>query len=124
MLESIPAAILVGIFLGFLSGLGIGGGSLLILWLTLVLDMPQDLSATINLMFFVPSALIACIFRFQQGQLNVRKISPALIGGMITAILFTWISESLDTSILKKPFGILLLVTGIRELLYRPRKAK
>ena len=39
MLESFPIALLVGAILGFLSGLGVGGGSLLILWLTLVLDM-------------------------------------------------------------------------------------
>ena len=124
MLDSIPVIIIVSALLGFLSGLGIGGGSLLILWLTLVLDMPQNVASTINLMFFVPSALIACIFRFRQGRLDMRKILPASIGGITGAILFTWISNSLDSSILKKPFGILLLITGIKEILYRPRKAK
>ena len=37
MLESLPVALIVGTLLGFLTGLGVGGGSLLILWLTLVL---------------------------------------------------------------------------------------
>ena len=124
MLDSIPVTIIVGALLGFLSGLGIGGGSLLILWLTLILGMPQDLASTVNLMFFVPSAFIACLFRFRQGKLEIRKLLPALIAGMISAGIFTWIASSVDTSILKKPFGILLLVTGARELLYRPRNAK
>ena len=124
MLDSIPVTIIVGTILGFLSGLGIGGGSLLILWLTLVLGMPQPLASSINLMFFVPSAFIACTFRFRQGKLEIRKILPAFIGGIISAVIFTWIASSIDTSILKKPFGILLLVTGARELLYRPRNAK
>lgn len=124
MLESISVAIITGTLLGFLSGLGIGGGSLLILWLTLALDMPQDLAATINLMFFVPSAFIACFFRFRQGKLDIRKIFPAMLAGVISAVIFSWFGSTLDTTILKKPFGILLLVTGIRELLYRPRKAK
>lgn len=124
MLESIPVTIIVGTLLGFLSGLGIGGGSLLILWLTLVLNMPSELASTINLMFFLPSALIACFFRFRQGKLDIRKLIPALIAGVISAVIFSWIGSMLDTSILKKPFGILLLATGLRELFYRPRKAK
>lgn len=124
MLESIPVTIIVATLLGFLSGLGIGGGSLLILWLTLVLGMPQDLASTINLMFFVPSAFIACLFRFRQGRLDIRKILPALIAGIASAVVFSWIGSSLDTTILKKPFGFLLLITGLRELFYRPRKPK
>ena len=42
MLESLPIVLIVGTVLGFLSGLGIGGGSLLILWLTIVLGMEQS----------------------------------------------------------------------------------
>jgi uncharacterized membrane protein YfcA len=124
MLESIPITIIVATLLGFLSGLGIGGGSLLILWLTLMLDMPQELASTINLMFFVPSAFIACFFRFRQGKLDIRKIFPAMLAGVISAIIFSWIGSMLDASILKKPFGVLLLITGLRELFYRPRNAK
>ncbi len=124
MLESIPVSIAAGAVLGFLSGLGIGGGSLLILWLTLVLQMPHDLAATVNLMFFVPSALIACLFRFKQGKLDIKRILPALIAGCAGAALFSMVSARIDTDLLRKPFGILLLVTGIREIFYRPRKDK
>ena len=124
MLESTPVSIVIGSVLGFLSGLGIGGGSLLILWLTLILQMPQTLAATINLMFFIPSALIACLFRFKQKKLDIKRILPALIGGCAGAILFSIVSSRIDTELLRKPFGILLLITGVREIFYRPRKAK
>ena len=124
MLESIPVFVAAGAILGFLSGLGIGGGSLLILWLTLVLQMPHSLAAAINLMFFVPSALIACLFRFKQGKLDIKRILPALIAGCTGAILFSLLSARIDTGLLRKPFGILLLLTGIREVFYRPRKDK
>ena len=124
MLESIPVAIAAGAVLGFLAGLGIGGGSLLILWLTLVLEMDPATAGTINLMFFIPSAVIACLFRFKQGKLDLKRIIPALIGGCAGAILFTLLRNGIDASVLRKPFGILLLLTGIRELFYRPRKAK
>lgn len=124
MLESMPVAIAAGAVLGFLAGLGIGGGSLLILWLTLVLQVDHTTAGTINLMFFIPSAVIACLFRFKQGKLDLKRIVPALIGGCAGAILFTLLRNGIDASVLRKPFGILLLLTGIRELFYRPRKAK
>lgn len=124
MLESMPIAIAAGSLLGFLSGLGIGGGSLLILWLTLILDFPQETARAINLMFFIPSALISCLFRLKQGTLDIKRILPALAAGCTGAVLFTLLSERLDASLLRKPFGILLLLTGIRELFYRPRKDK
>lgn len=114
----------VSILLGFLTGLGIGGGSLLILWLTLALRQPQEVARGINLLFFLPSALIACLFRRKQGTLDLRKMLPAMLAGAAGAAVFTFISAGLDTEALQKPFGILLLLTGARELLYRPRNAR
>ena len=124
MLNTTPVLIAAGTILGFLSALGIGGGSLLILWLTLVMQMTHDLAGTVNLMFFIPSALIACLFRFRQGKLDIKRILPALIAGCAGAVLFSCLRIRIDTESLKKPFGVLLLLTGVRELLYRPRKAR
>ncbi len=124
MLDSFPFLVFVATLLGFLSGLGVGGGSLLILWLTLVIGESQDISRNVNLLFFIPCALIASIFRWKQGALNVKKIFPAIIAGCLSAGCFSLLGTYLDTALLKKAFGILLLITGLRELLYRPRKAK
>ena len=124
MLESIPFIIIVSTTLGFLSGLGVGGGSLLILWLTLVANMSQDTARSINLLFFLPTALISSLFRWKKGTLPFQKILPAILGGIAAAILFSWVSSHISSEVLRKPFGVLLLVTGIRELLYRPRKPK
>ena len=124
MLESIPVCIIVGTALGFLAGLGVGGGSLLILWLTTVLNIEHPVARSINLMFFIPSAIIASVFRWKQGTLNIKKVLPAIITGCIAAACFSFISKKLDISALKKLFGILLLITGLREVLYRPRKAR
>lgn len=124
MLNSIPFNIIVGAVLGFLSGLGVGGGSLLILWLTLIVQMPQETARCINLLFFLPTALIASLFRWKRGKLAVKKVLPAMLGGVVGAVLFTWISRHISSDALRVPFGILLLITGLRELFYRPRKAK
>ena len=122
MLENYPVSILIGTVLGILSGLGTGGGSLLILWLTLGSGMTQPESRAINLMFFIPSALVACLFRWKQGRLDVKKVLPAIIAGSIASGVFTFLSRDMDTAMPQKLFGGLLLLTGIKELLYKPKK--
>lgn len=114
--------IIVGTVLGFLSGLGIGGGSLLILYLTLVLDMEHSAARGINLLFFLPCACIASAMRWKEGSVDLKKIWPAIAAGCAGAAVFTWIGTQADVEILKKWFGWLLLVTGVRELLYRTQK--
>lgn len=122
MLESLPVILIVGTILGFLSGLGIGGGSLLILWLTMALNMDPGTARGINLLFFIPSALAACFFRIRQGRLNLAKILPAILSGCIAAAIFSWLSTVVDASVLKKLFGLVLIAAGLRELFFRPGK--
>lgn len=122
MLDSFPVALVVGTALGFLSGIGVGGGSLLILWLTLVLEMEHPQARTVNLLFFLPSALIASFFRWKQGALNIKKILPAILAGCFAAGFCSWISTLFDTELLKKLFGGLLFITGIRELTFGTKK--
>ena len=121
MLSSFSVAVLIGTVLGILSGLGTGGGSLLILWLTLAQNLPQSEARAINLLFFIPSALIACLFRWKQGRLDIKKVLPAVLAGSVSAAIFAWFGSSWDSQLLKKIFGILLLITGTRELLYKPK---
>ena len=124
MLNSIPVCLTVGCVLGFLAGLGVGGGSLLILWLSLVVGIDHSIARIINLMFFIPSAIIASLFRWHQGKLNIRAILPAIVAGCISAGCFSMLRKYIDIDFLRKLFGILLLLTGIRELLYKPTKKK
>ena len=120
MLKAFPMEVLMGTVFGFLSGLGIGGGSLLILWLTLVLRMDQTIVRGINLLFFLPAAAIACFFRSRQGTLNIRKLMSVIIAGCIGAILGNALGTALDAALLKKSLGILLLFTSVRELTWKP----
>lgn len=121
MVDSFFISTVVGTVLGFLSGLGVGGGSLLILWLTAVLGMPQTEARSINLLFFLPAALISCLFRWKQGQVDLRKIFPAILAGCTGAALFSLIGVHMGLELLKKLFGGLLILTGLRELAYRAK---
>ena len=112
---------LVGAALGFLSGLGVGGGSLLLLWMTLVLGADPAQARVMNLMFFLPSALIATAFRWRQSKPNWHHILPAAGAGLLGAVIGNLLSPILPRDLLKKAFGVLFLVSGVREICYRPK---
>ena len=122
MLESFPVALVVSVILGFLAGLGVGGGSLLVMWLTLVVGIDHPQARIINLMFFIPAAIISSLFRWKQGSLDFKKVIPAIIAGCLAAAAFSWLARYLELDILKKIFGGLLLFAGLREILYKPKK--
>lgn len=113
-------SIAVGAVLGFLSGLGIGGGSVLMLWLTLIAELPPEQARCINLLFFIPCALICTLFRFRQGSLPLKKLLLPTLLGCAAAAGASFLRLRLDTALLKKLFGALLLFTGLREVFYRP----
>ena len=121
MLESLPVSLAVGVVLGFLSALGIGGGSLLILWLTLVLGWAPDRARSVNLLFFLPSALVSTWLRRKQGSLDLRQLLPGILAGCLGAWSMSLLRQGLDPESLRVPFGMLLLAAGIREVLY-PKK--
>lgn len=110
----------VGTLLGFLAGLGTGGGSLLILWLTVVQEELYDTARNMNLLFFLPGAVAASFLRGKQGSVPFRKILPAIISGCAAAALFSFLGKETELSLMRKLFGVLLLFTGARELLYKP----
>lgn len=122
MLSTLPFILLISTVFGFLAGIGVGGGSLLIMYLTLLLNVPYPQARILNLLFFLPSAVVASLFRWKQGKLDLKKVLPAIIAGCIGAAVFSQVSKHTDISLLKKAFGVLLLITGIRELLYKPRQ--
>ena len=120
-MDSFPVTLLIGTILGFLTGLGIGGGSLLMVWLTAVLGLEAATARSINLLFFVPAALVACAMRIKQGHLKVKPLLPAIIAGCAAAAIFSFVSTILNVEILKKLFGIILLAAGLRELFYKSK---
>lgn len=114
--------VLVGAILGFLSGLGVGGGSLLMLWLTLVSGTSQADARVMNLMFFVPCALIATLFRWRQSKPDWKLILWAVAGGLIGALAGNFLHSRMDLELLRKALGVLFLICGAKELFYRERK--
>ena len=101
---------------GILASLGLGGGMILILYMTLIAGMNQLTSQGINLLFFIPIAFAALILHTRNRLVRWKKIIPAIICGCITAVAGTFIARSVGNEYMTTIFSVFVLITGIREL--------
>ena len=113
--------LIVGTVLGLLAGIGTGGGSLLLLWLTAVRGIPPEEARTVNLLFFLPSALMATVLRKGRARPSYKSLVPAIAAGCVAAAAASLLGRNVDTALLKKLFGGLLIAAGTREVLYRDK---
>lgn len=109
-------AALAGAVTGVLSGFGVGGGSLLLIYMTSFAGVPQALAQGINLLYFLPTAATALPAHFKNGYVEKAVLLPAIGAGLVCAALTAWAATALDVGILRKCFGVFLIVIGLREL--------
>lgn len=121
MLKFVPA-VLAGLVCGVLSGFGIGGGSLLMVWLTAVLSMEQRTAQGVNLLYFLPTAACSLIFHVKNKQIIWKAVIPAVIAGCLTAIPGAVLAGNLDTALLRKLFGGFLVLVGLSEVFLKGKK--
>ncbi|MBS6215667.1 MAG: sulfite exporter TauE/SafE family protein [Clostridiales bacterium] len=114
-------AVLVGGLTGILSGFGVGGGTLLLLYLTAVAGIPQHLAQGINLLYFLPTAATALFSHVRNGYVDKKTAAPAILAGLAGTALAAWVATGLEVELLHRCFGGFLLVVGVRELFARPR---
>lgn len=115
-------SVAAGAACGILSGFGIGGGSLLMVWMTAVLQMEQRTAQAINLLFFLPTAAASLVFHVKSGQVMWRATVPAVLAGLVTAALSAWAATMMDAHALRKIFGVFLLFVGVSEIFRKPKK--
>ncbi len=113
---------LCGLGASILSAWGVGGGTLLLLVMTLFLGVDQRTAQGINLLFFLPTASTALICHARGGYLDKPTLKAAIPAAVIAALAGAWIATALDVELLRKPFGVYLLLSGV-SLLW-PQKKK
>ena len=117
-------AIAAGLVCGVLSGFGIGGGTLLMVWMTALMSMEQKIAQGVNLLFFLPTAAAALILHAKNRVLVWRAIVPAAIAGCATAVLGALLAAHVDTELLRKLFGGFLVLVGLSEIFWKGTKTK
>lgn len=108
--------IIFGIIAGIISSLGMGGGTILILLLTIFMGLDQHVSQATNLIFFIPTSITAIIINIKNKKINWKISWQIIIYGIIGAIIGSIISTRLQTNNLKKIFGIFLLMISFFQI--------
>ena len=108
--------LLAGTVTGVLSGFGVGGGTLLLVYMTVFAGLDQHLAQGINLLYFLPAGLMALPAHWKNGYIKKPVLLPAIGAGLVLAALAAWVATTLDVGILRKCFGAFLLVIGTMEL--------
>lgn len=98
---------------GILSAWGIGGGTLLLLVLTLGFGVEQETAQGVNLLYFLPTAAAGLWFHRRRGLLEGALVRQAVPWGLVTAAAGAWAATVVDTGLLRRALGVLLLWAGV-----------
>ena len=109
---------------GFLGAMGFGGGGILIIYLTQILGYGQLKSQGINLIFFIPSAIVALIIHIKNGLIKTKEILPFIIAALPGVALGLYLTTVISSKILADIFGALLILMGIKEFFSKKDKQK
>lgn len=115
---------LAGAVSGLLGAMGMGGGGVLVIWLTLGEGMEQAPAQGLNLLLFIPCAVPALVSYSRKKLIQWRALALCVFTGLAGALLGVWLSALLEPSLLRKAFGAMLLLMGLRELLPQTGRQK
>lgn len=113
---------LIGLLMGILSGMAIGGGTLLVPALVILLNTEQHTAQGICLAVFIPTAIVAVITHYKQKNINMRLAVYLALGSVAGAAVGATLANKLDAEILRNIFGIFLIIMGCYELLGKTKK--
>ena len=108
--------IIAGIVSGVVSGAGMGGGTILILILSNFMGVDQHLAQSANLIFFIPTSIVAIIIKFKQKLIDYKLGIIIGIVGSIGAFIGAKLALNINSNDLKKYFGIFLLLIAFYEI--------
>ena len=106
---------LIGLASGIVSGMGIGGGTVLIPALAIFLNSEQHAAQGANLVFFIPTAVIALVVHIRNRMVDIKTALPIIIAGLAGALAGSAFASVLSGMALRRWFGVFLLAMGLYE---------
>ena len=108
--------ILAGVASGIISGLGIGGGVILIPILVMLLNVAQQTAQGVNLLYFIPTAIIALVIHFKNKLVDKKLAVILAISGILGALAGSFVAVRMQNGVLQKIFAGFLLIIGLVEI--------
>lgn len=115
---------LISLIISTLSGMGVGGGGLLVIYLTLIQNVEQLISQGANLCFFVATAIASTIYNSLKKKIYWKTTFVLSTVGIIFSIFGVWIAGKINPYFLRKIFGIMLIISGSFSLISAFSKKK
>lgn len=107
----------VGVIGGVLGGMGMGGGTLLIPMLTIFFSVEQHTAQAVNLIAFIPMAVIALIIHLKNKLIDFKKVFLIISSGIVTCVLGCILAKILSANFLKRIFGLFLVLLSIYQFI-------
>lgn len=105
------------------SAMGFGSGAILVIWLTSQMSYSQLQAQGVNLMFFIPCALLSLVILAKKGLVNISEAIPLGVGGAIGIIAGHLVLPLIPSELLSKLFGIFVILLSLQQL-FKGRKIK
>lgn len=108
--------VLAGIFSGIVAGMGMGGGTILVPILTLLLGLSQRLSQAINLIAFLPLAIVTVFIYAKKKMIDFSVWWKVSLPACIMAIICSYFSLRVSSAILKICYAFFLIVLSVWQI--------
>lgn len=118
-MKDILLPLLAGCATGILSAWGVGGGTLLLLIMTLFLGVDPAAARAVNLLYFLPTAAMGLLQHRKNGLLDRSLLSASVPWGLAAAAAGAYLASAVDAELLRRPYGVFLLIAGIVTLVKR-----
>lgn len=109
--------IIASFLISALMGMGIGGGGLFVIYLTLCLNFEQIVAQGTNLVFFIISVFFSLIIHLRKRKIRFLQVGALILFGSIGSIIFSRLANSIDPKIPRIALGILLISSGIYTII-------
>ncbi len=116
--------IIAGIVSALIASMGLGGGGVYIMYLTLVKGTDQLGAQGINLLFFIPCSVVALIVYSKSKMIKFKSVLPMILGGISGALIGNFILPKIPQSILRIIFAIFLIVMGLYTVFSKTEKSE
>ena len=104
---------IISVIIATLSGMGVGGGGLLVIYLTLFEGVEQIIAQGANLCFFIIAAIASTVYNLKKKKIVLKITFILSLFGVLGALGGAHIAGIIDPSILRKTFGTMLVLGGI-----------
>lgn len=108
--------LIAGLLSGVIASMGLGGGTVLLIYLAAFMGVEQLKAQGINLIFFIPIGLLSVVIYWIKKQIKWKVVAYFAISGLVGAGIGTWLAGFIGAEWTRIAFGVLLIILGIKSV--------